>query len=98
GGVWHAADRGKSAGGGRPRSGFDGLGVLNSGLAKMHVHVDETRGHNQTGRIKHLGARVIEPRAPCYNASLLDSEIGHGVESRRRIEDASIPNSQFAHR
>ena len=59
-GVGHGADGGESARGRRARSALDGLGMLEAGLAQVHVHVDEAGRDDQPGRVEHLGARGVE--------------------------------------
>ena len=59
-GVGHAADGGESAGRGRARAAFDGLGVLEARLAQVHVHVDEAGRDDQPAGVEDLGVAATD--------------------------------------
>jgi hypothetical protein len=66
--------------------------VLDSGLAKMHVHVDEAGRNHEARCVKHLGAGEIEARAHAGDPAIFNRKVGYRIESGRRIEDAAIFN------
>ena len=88
----HAADGGESTGRGRPRAALDGLGVLDAGLAQMHVHVDEARRHHQPGSVVDIRAAGIEIGAHRGDAAILERQVGYPIEAGGRIDDAAILN------
>ena len=90
-GVRHAADGGESARRRGARPALDGLGVLEAGLAQVHVHVDEAGRDDQPGRVEHFGARRRQIRRRRRDAAVLDQHVGDA----RRCSDAGSITRPF---
>ena len=95
--VWHGADGGESARGRRLRAALDRFGVLEAGLAKVHVHVDEPRRYHQSRGIELYGAGGVQVRADPNDEPALDQHVGHFVPARGRVDHPSVLNQQFRH-
>ena len=70
-GVGHRHDRGEPAERGGATAGLDRLGVLPTGLAQVHVEVDETRSDDAVRRVEVVVAvqRRHRPRRPDHRST-----------------------------
>ena len=91
-GVRHAADGGEPARRRRPRPALDGLGVLETRLAQMHVHVDEARRHDHPRGVEHLRLRRGEIRRDARDPPVHNQHVRHAVRVRRRVDHPSVPD------
>ena len=82
--IRHAANGRESAGRRGARAGLDGFGVLDTGLAQMHVHVDEARRDDEAGGVEHFRARSRQILAHACNAAIFDANVGNFVAPRKR--------------
>ena len=88
-GVRHARDCGESARDRRRDTTRDRFLVLLPWLAQVHVHVDQTRTHHQTGRNLHDGRAIDRQIASdSSDAAVLDEDVVHAINPVRGIDDA----------
>src|SRR6185437_11964788 len=89
-GVGHGADGGEAAGGGGARSGFDGLLVLEAGLAQMHVQINEPGRDDHPGAIEH--ARPVDGnlRTQILDAIALNHHVADAVQPDRGIGQSPV--------
>ena len=72
---------------------LDGLGVLETRLAKMHVHVDEAGRDDHAGCVEHLGTRRVQIRDPISAIdAILQQHVGDPIVPGRRIDHAAVPD------
>ncbi len=90
-GVGHAGHGREATGDGRSHAGGDRLLVLLSGLAQVHVHVDETRTDHERRRQRHHLAAVGQPdgqiAADLGDDSAVDQHVVGAVHSIGRVHD-----------
>ena len=91
--VGHREDGGVAARCRGRGPGGDGLGVLATGLAEVHVEVDEARQGDQTVGVEHLDVAARAHRADLPDDAVLDEQVG-GVGA----EEAGATDQQAAHR
>ena len=48
----------------------DVLFIGEAGIPEMHVHINESRGHSQTGGLHHLGLTVLQSHPDGGNLSV----------------------------
>ena len=95
-GVGHGADGGESAGRRRRSSGGDGLLVGLSGLAQMHVQIDEAGSDDASlGVEAPLGlAAQLAGRRHGSHAPVAQQHVHLLIDAARRIDDASACDEQ----
>ena len=95
-GVRHARDGSKAAGHRRCHAGRDGLLVLLSRLAQVHVHVNQARTHHQSRRnVDDFGAIGVQVGTDFGNAVAINQHIEHAVASVGRVDDAAALEQAF---
>ena len=88
-GVRHARDGGEAAGDGRGDTGRHRLLVLLSGLAQVHVHVDQTGRDDQSAELDHRRAVGGKVGPDARHDAVLDQHVADTVDPVCRIDDAS---------
>ena len=96
-GIGHATDGGETSASSGVRAGFDGFGVFLAGLAKVGVHINETRGDDQTGGVEDLravGVSNFSGGSDFGNALAIEKKIAGRIGFGGGVEDATVLNQK----
>src|SRR5262249_53126051 len=94
-GIRHAAHRGEAAGGRGPRTGRDRLFIFLSGLAQVHVHVDESGTDDLAARVDDLDVgRALEAPTEPRDLTVLDQYVLDGIDAVGRIDHAAAADQE----
>ena len=95
-GVRHGADGAESASRGRRGSGGNGLFVGLSGLAQMHVQINETRSDDAPLHVEALLGLTAKLARRLYgsHAAVAQENVHLLVDAARRIDDPSVYDEQ----
>lgn len=95
-GVRHAGHRRKAAGRRSRRASFDRLFLFLARLPQVHVHIDQARRYDATGRVK--ASSAVERAAEGGNDALGDDDVRNLVDLLAGIDYASAANqNRLAH-
>src|SRR6478736_4075133 len=95
-GIGHAHNTREAASGGGARPSRNGLFLRLAGISKVDVHINQTRGHDETRGVYALHLRFLAPRLVGEN-SVRDPKIRHFVSLVRGIDNPSVGDSKRFH-
>jgi hypothetical protein len=98
-GVRHARHGRESAGHRRGDAGRDGLFMLLTGLAKVHMHVDQSGAHDEAGwNVDDFSAVGLQVGSHFGNAIAVDQHVENAVAAVGRVNDATSLEQAFHRR
>jgi len=90
--IGHTADGGESARGRGRCAGGNGFLLIETGLAEMHVHVDQPRGDDQPGGVDIGFGAACRDLANSSDSAVFEQKIGDAVELGASVYDAAVAN------
>src|SRR5579863_4458467 len=99
-GIGHRGDGCESAGGSSGGTRGDGLLVALSGLAQVHMNVDQAGGNGETGRIENLGSvdgLELSGCADLGDATVFEQDVFGRVHTGGGVDQLTIANQNRVH-